>query len=144
MFWDGSSVVDVASLHAHSISMLMILLPMIGTGLGWYWTANFLSHSGCVQVKIYSKQYNREEKDVFKKLFLATSNVLLVLSCCSLLFTSLSFLVFSHTPTSLPQTHVRRPNHHIVKPVHNVFILFGKRVLKPINLLFFFMKILRF
>lgn len=67
MFWDGSSVVDVASLHAHSISMLMILLPMIGTGLGWYWTANFLSHSGCAQVKIYSKQYSREEKDVFKK-----------------------------------------------------------------------------
>lgn len=54
-----------------------------------------------------------------RKLFLAISNVPLVLSNCSLLFISESFSWSS--ASLLPQTYVQRPSHLILKVFHNVW-----------------------
>ena len=75
-----------------------------------------------------------------RKLFLAISNVPLVLSNCSLLFIPESFSWSS--VSLLPQTYIQRPSHLILKVFHNVLILFGKLALKHINL-FPFMDISR-
>ena len=66
-----SVVPDVASLHVHSVSMVMSLLPMSGTRLNWVGTGLLLLSPtvATVEVMIYSNQYNRKERTCLENCF---------------------------------------------------------------------------
>ena len=105
---------------------------MAGIGLELF----FLSSMTAIRQITYQR-----EKVMTRKLFLAISNVPLVLSNCSLLFIP-KFFSWS-SASLLPQAYVQRPSHLILKVFHNVLILFAKLSLKHTNLLFPLMEISR-